>query len=241
MKITEESMRQQLSSQTPPPEREPEPKRGELEKLKAMCWKDRLWYVWAYYKVHMALVLAGILILHVMATSLYRSTFHTALHCMVINSYSQEEIDFSVLEEDFARYLNLGKKDLVTAETGYITFGDNASEVSYANLAKISALVFSKDLDIIIGDKDTIGHFASLDGFVDLEQQLSSELLPLVKGRLFYAVGEDGIKRAVAVDISNTAFVADSHIGIDPPLLGIIINTEHRDNTDALIRYILAP
>lgn len=240
MKITEESMRQQSSPQPAPPKPEPEPKRSELEKLKAMSRKDRLWYIWAYYKVHMALVLVAVLLLHVVATSLYRGTFHTALHCMVINS-SQGEIDFSLLEEDFAGYLNLGKKDLITAETAYITFGDNASEVSYANLAKISALVFSKDLDVIIGDKDAVNHFASLDGFVDLEKDLSPELLSLVKERLFYAAGEDGTKRAVAVDISGTAFVTDSHIGLDPPLLGIIINTEHRDNTDALIRYILAP
>lgn len=241
MKITEESMRRQSSPQPDPPKPEPEPKRSELEKLKAMSWKDRGWYIWAYYKVHMALALAAILLLQVVVTSLYRSTFDTVLHCMIINSYSQEETDFSVLEEDFAQYLNLGKKDLISAETAYITFGDNASELSYANLAKISALVFSKDLDVMIGDEEAIHHFSSLDGFIDLEQELSPELLSLVQDRLFYAVGGDGAEHAFAIDISQTAFAADVHLGQTPPLLGIVVNTEHRDHTDALIHYILAP
>ena len=153
MKITEESMHPQSAPQTPPSDPKPAPLKSELEKLKAMCWKDRLWYIWAYYKVHMALVFVAILILQVVATSLYHSTFSTALYCIIINSYSQEETRFSVMEEDFAQYLNLDKKELITVETAYMTYGDNASELSYANMAKISALVFSKDLDIIIGDK----------------------------------------------------------------------------------------
>lgn len=241
MKITEESMRQQENPQPPEPRPEPEPERSELEKLKAMSWKDRAWYIWAYYKVHMALVVVAILVLQVVFTSLYQSTFHTALHCIIINSRSQEEIDFTPLEEDFAAYQNLGKKDLVQAESDYITYGDQASELSYATLAKISALVFSQDLDVIIGDEETVDHFVSLGGYLDLEKELSPELLALVQDRLFYAAGEDGIERAYAVDIGGTAFAASTHLGQEPPLLGIICNTTHRDNTDALLRYILAP
>lgn len=88
MKITEESMNQQNLPQEPVPKPESEPKRSELEKLKAMSWKDRVWYIQAYYKVHIALVIAVLLILQVVATSLYHSTFRTALYCMIINSQS---------------------------------------------------------------------------------------------------------------------------------------------------------
>lgn len=241
MKITEESMRQENMPKEPVPKPEPEPKRSELEKLKAMSWRDRAWYIWAYYKVHMGLVVVALLIFQVVATSIYQSTFTTALYCIVINSQSEEEIDFSPLQEDFAGYLGLGKKDRITAESNYITYGDNASELSYATLAKISALVFSQDLDLMIGDTDTIHHFAGLNGYVDLEKDLSPDLLALVQDRLFYAADENGTPYACAVDISGTAFAADTHLGQAPPLLGIITNSARRDHTDALIRYIFAP
>ena len=240
MKITEESMNQQNSPQDPAPKPESEPKRSELEKLKAMTWKDRAWYIWAYYKVHIGLIIAALLILQAAATSLYHSTFHTALYCIIINSQSQEEINLAPIQEDFAQYLNLGKKDLINAESNFITYGDNASELSYATMAKVSALVFSKDLDIIIGDTATVRHFASLDGYIDLEKDLSPELLSLVQDRLFYAVREDGSEYACAIDISSTSFSSDIHLGQDPPLLGIIINSTRRENADALIRYIFS-
>ena len=108
-------------------------------------------------------------------------------------------------------------------------------------MAKVSALVFSKDLDIIIGDTATVRHFASLDGYIDLEKDLSPELLSLVQDRLFYAAREDGSEYACAVDISNTPFAAEIHLGQNPPLLGIIINSTRRENADALIRYIFSP
>lgn len=241
MKITEESINQQNHPREPVPRPDPEPKRSELEKLKAMSWKDRAWYIWAYYKVHIALIIAALLILQVVATSLYRSTFHTALYCMIINSQSQEEIDLDPIQEGFAQYLSLGKKDLINAESNFITYGDNANELSYATMAKVSALIFSKDLDIIIGDTDTIRHFASLDGYIDLEKGLSPELLSLVQDRLFYAAREDGSEYACAIDISGTSFASDIHLGQDPPLLGIIINSDRRENADALIRYIFSP
>lgn len=241
MKITEESMRQQEAPQEPSPRPEPEPRPGELEKLKAMSWKDRVWYIWAYYKVHMALAVAALLILQVVATSIYQSTFSTALYCIIINSQSSEEVNFAPLQEDFARYLGLGKKELINVESNFIAYGDNASELSYAILAKISALVFSKDLDVIIGDTDTIDHFATLNGYLDLEKELPPELLSLVQDRLFYAAGEDGAEYACAIDISGTSFASETHLGQEPPLLGIIINSDQREHTEALIRYIFAP
>ncbi len=241
MKITEESMRQQSNPQPPVPKPEPEPERSELEKLKAMSWRDRAWYIWAYYKVHMALIVVAVLILQVVATSIYRSTFDTVLSCMVVNNASQEEIDFSPLQEGFASFQNLSKKELINAESVFVTYGDSASELSYATMAKISALIFSKDLDIMIGDEETIRHFAALSGYLDLEKDLSAEFLALVQDRLFYAEGEDGSLHAYAIDISGTDFAADTHLGQESSLLGIVSNTTRREHTDALLRYILTP
>lgn len=234
-------MHQQEHPQELPPKPEPAPRRSEWEKLKTMTWKDRVWYIWAYYKIHMFLGIIALFLLQVVATSLYSRTFNTVMHCMIINCYSQQEINLSLLEEDFAQYLNLGKKEIITAESSYITYGDDATELSYVTLAKISALVFSKDLDVIIGDQATIEHFSALNGYVDLETELPPDVLALVKDRLFYAAGEDQTKRAYAIDISGTAFASHAGLGHTPPLLGIISNSERKEYSMNLIRYIFAP
>lgn len=49
----------------------------EKEKLKHMSWKDRIWYIWEYYKFHMLLAFIAMVILWVIGTSLYRQSFIT--------------------------------------------------------------------------------------------------------------------------------------------------------------------
>lgn len=240
MKITEESMRQQNNPPEPEPPREPERKRTELEKLKAMSWRDRVWYILEYYKLHMLGAAIVVFILFAIGTSFYEKSFQTAFYCLIFNSRSEtgEEVDFAPLQEDFARYLGLGKKDRVNVESLYVSFGEDTSELGYANMAKVSALVYSQDLDIMIGDEDTIRYFQAMNGYVDLEETLPPELLALVEDRLFYAPTEDGTERPCGIDLSGTAFAEKMRLGQTPPLLAIISNSVRRENTDALIRFI---
>lgn len=250
MKITEESMRRQKAlengellqpEEMPVAEIKPEPKRSEREKLKNMSRKDQLWYIWTYYKLHMlAVVIVGFLI-YTVTTAAYRSTFSTALHCICINSRSESELNFTPLEQDFSTWLGLGKKDTITAETAFISYGDQATDYSYANMAKISAMVAAQDLDVLIADQESIDHYASFGGQLDLTEALPPELLTLVQDRLYETAGEDGILHAYAIDLSDTEFASACGFAQKPPLLGIINNSARIDNAVALIRYIFDP
>lgn len=238
MKITEESMKQTQPVQTPPPE---EPKLTEREKLRNMSRKDRLWYIGTYYKFHMAAVLIGLIVVYIIASSLYGRSFTTSLYCMVINSRSETALNTDLLEQDFSDYLGLSKKELITVEPTYISYGDQATQYSYAAMAKITALISSKDLDIIIGDQETIDYYASMGGFLDLEQSLPPELLFLVQDRLYQTDGDDAAPHAFAVDLNGTSFASDFGLAQTPPLLAVIMNTTRTDNVQSLLRYIFDP
>lgn len=244
MKITEETMRQQALAEagqadTPRPSAPPEePKPGELEKLRAMSWKDRFWYIGAYYKFHILAVFVALFVASAVGTALYQSTFDTALYCFFLNSRGEQPVNAAPLEEDFAAYLNLGKKDEIITESGFISFDDAASEYAYAMMAKISALVMAHDLDVVIADPMCIDHYASLDAFLDLETFLPAEFLDETGARLYYAETGTGGETAVALDLSGTAFAQASGLQQDPPLLSIISGSQRQDNVLALIEYI---
>lgn len=237
MKITEESMNQQPPV-SPRPE---EPKLSEREKLKNMSRSDRAWYIWAYYKFHILGVVILLFLLYIAGSSIYRTTFKTALHCIYVNSRSESGVNFTPLEEDFAAWLGLGKKDLIVAETAFISYGNDATNFSYANMAKITALVSTNDLDVMVCDQESLDHYAELDGFLDLEQVLSPEVLNLVQNRLYSCPGSDGSSHAYAIDLTGTDFASRSGLAQTPPLLGIVTTTQRMENTEALIRYIFAP
>ncbi len=242
MKITEESLKQneQTSpvSQTDTPVVE-EPK-SEREKLRAMSGRDRLWYIWAYYKFHMLGVLIAIGVIWGIGTAMYQKSFDTALYCVYLNNRSETELDTAPLEQDFAEYLGLGAKELISTESTYISYGEDATEFSYASMAKITALVAAKELDIIIGDRENTEHYASMNGLSDLTEELPPETLDLVREHLIYAVGSDGTEYACGISLAGTWFAEESHLAQDPPILSLISNSTHKDTVIALIHYIFA-
>lgn len=246
MKITEESMKQpsqDIQGSAPSKDAPPAPmhEKSEKEKLKSMSVRDRAWYVWAYYKFHILAAVVAVVLLFNIGSAMYRSSFDTVLYCIYLNSRGETEVDPAPLEQDFAKRLEMGKKDLIATEISYISFGDNATDYSYASMAKISALGASRELDIIIGDEESTIHYASLNALLDLEATLPPDILSLVKEHLYYAENESGENLACAIDLSGTDFAKKSNLSQDPPLLTVMANSRHIDTAEALIRYIFEP
>lgn len=241
MRITEESMKQtsgELPVENQDAKKPEEPHLTEREKLRSMNLKDKLWYIWNYYRFHMIAAVLAVVVAVNVGTVVYHSTFHTALHCMIINSRDEEGFQAAPLEQDFASWAGLGKKDEIISETTFLSFGDDVSEYIYASMAKISALVAAKDLDVMICDEETLNHYSSMDGYLDLETVLPEDILNLVKDRLYYTENGDGTRHAYAIDISGTAFAEDSNIQLSPALFGIVSNSTRTDMSLALLRYI---
>lgn len=240
MKITENSL-------TPPnlptePDIAPAPPEplSEREKLKNMSGKDKVWYIWEYYKFPIFGVILAIALIWTVAGSVYRSSFETVLHCMYLNNQA-EELNTAPLDEGFAAYLDLGKKQMIITESTYITYGDNVSEFTYASMAKISALIAAKDLDIIICDQENFEHYASMGGALDLEEVLPAQLLAYATSRLEYASNENEQSHAYGINLSDTEFAAQSNLTQDPPILLIVSNSTRTETAVALLDYILAP
>lgn len=212
--------------------------REETKKLKEMSAQDKLWYIWEYYKFHIAGVLAAVLVVYIIATSIYNSTIHPGLYCMILNNQAARELDTSILEEDFHDLMGFGKKEPVYVESMFITYGDRATEYSYASMAKVSALVASRELDVITGDRENIDHYTALDGLADLRQLLPADILSAVEDRLLYAQDSTGQSVATSLDISQTEFARSLPLTDEAAGLAVINNSTHTDTAIALIRYI---
>ena len=62
---------------------------NEKRKLKEMSRQDKLWYIWEYYKFHIAAVIGVIFLIYIIGTSIYNSTKETMVYCAVVNNYSE--------------------------------------------------------------------------------------------------------------------------------------------------------
>ena len=212
----------------------------EKAKLKNMSWQDRVWYIWEYYKIHIAVIGIGFLFLYLVWTIAYNSTFTTRLSYAVVNDSNPETAGLEALDQAFKAYMGYGKKDKVELNSSLrIDTDGRASELGYASMAKISALVASDDLDMIITDEATIRYYMELGAFIDLAQFLPAELWQQVKDHVLYAEDAQGQSVPCGVDLIQTRFCEKTGVAISPCYVGIITDPVRSDAVIDWLRFVL--
>lgn len=213
---------------------------NERQKLKNMSWKDRAWYVWEYYKFHLLAVILVIGVLSTIGTMIYRQTFTTRLSVAIINDRSAGASSSALLESELREYLGCGKKDLIEInESLMVDFNEEStSQYGYATLAKISALVASKSLDVVIGDQSAIDHYETVSAYQNLEELLPPELYERVKDHIYRAKDGEGNLTPVALSLEDTALGEKTGIIMDPPYLAVIQSSPHKEAALQMIEYL---
>ena len=213
---------------------------NERQKLKNMSWKDRAWYVWEYYKFHLLAVILVIGVLSTIGTMIYRQTFTTRLSVAIINDRSAGASSSALLESELREYMGCGKKDLIEIIEGLmVDFNEEStSQYGYATLAKISALVASKSLDVVIGDQSAIDHYETVSAYQNLEELLPPELYERVKDHIYRAKDGDGNLTPVALSLEDTALGEKTGIIMDPPYLAVIQGSPHKEAALQMIEYL---
>ena len=214
--------------------------RKEREKMKKMSKNDLVWYIWEYYKLHMLAALGVLLVIYLIVNMIYHSTFDTRLSYVVINNASMEPVDLEPFNAKFKEYMNYGKKDLISSEASLVMqHGQRTSELEYASMAKVSALVASQDLDLMITDQLNIDHYMGLDAFFNLEEFLPDDLWQLAKDFVYYAADSEGRQIACAIDLNSTAFPAETGVSITPCYVGVISGSGRTDTALSWLRFVL--
>lgn len=212
----------------------------EREKLKNMTPKDKAWYIWEYYKIHIFVLIGLFFVFYLIGDILYNKTFTSQLSYVVINNANPQGTSFEEFNEEFKTYMEYGKKDLIESDGSVvIRYGDRISEMEYGNMAKISALVAAQDLDIIIGDQLNIDHYAQLDGFKNLQETLPPDLWQQVEPYVYYGKNEAGEDIPCAVDIRGSSFCEKTGVVIEPCYFAVINNTERIDTVISWLRFVL--
>lgn len=213
---------------------------AEKQKLKNMSPRDRVWYIWEYYKLHLLALLLGIGALWTIGTMIYRQSFTTSLSIAVINDNAGGASSTAVLESELREALGCTKKQLIEVNEGLsVNFGDESiSQYGYATLAKISALVASQSLDVVIADKSAIDHYETVNAYQNLDEYLPPQLYDRVKDFIYTAKDEQGVLRPVAISLEDTPLAAKTGIVMNPPYLAVIAGSPHKEAALVMIEYL---
>ncbi|MCL1998123.1 MAG: hypothetical protein FWG65_05070 [Turicibacter sp.] len=190
----------------------------ELEKLREMSLRQKLDYIWEYYK------------LHIIGTAIFASLAGMVINDMVINPppTSALTIGWLVGNESDERLSELadvleptivGYNEIVSVVNFTLT---NTFQLDIARQTLFAAMTTAAELDIIIGDLAVGGRDSERlppDVFKDLEA-LFYEAGVSTEGLLFY----DGVAFAIALE--KSPIFTELGFDYEGRYFGVIINSE---------------
>ena len=230
----------------------------ELQKIKPLSFSDRLWYIWQYYKFHIAVCMGIIALICMLVTVITNAQKETVLSGIILN-VEHNPVNASYLEDSYLDYLGESPKHAVVSLRTDMTIdvsGESGDLQSSYNLQILSALLSAGTEDFLLCTADTIFYVQQISGGIiaDLSQVLSedtfqtfeNEGLILESNQFVYledgsiAITEDLFP--AAIDISGTHFIEGYGIAENTPVyLCFLQNSPTPEHFATMVDYLFYP
>lgn len=183
--------------------------------LKPMSWKQRLEYLWMYYKEYAFLAGLALVAVALVVTMAISRSKETLVSGMMVN-INMDPVGMHYMTEGYQNELAPGDKKHVV-ELDYTNVGDmldpEFGETSYYSSQILLARVSGQMLDYMILDKFAMEYYIAQEVYLDLSKFFTPEELAELEsqGRVIYAMQEgDTVRWPIAIVITDIPFVKDN-------------------------------
>ena len=210
--------------------------------MAGMSWKDKLEYLWTYYKWVLAVAAGVILLICIVVSSIMNKSVTTLYGGTIINAELSEEGEAYLTDDWFEHLGGVDKKEKVELTTSY--YNDLSTtqdpEADAAAAMRVTAMVAAKELDYVIMDELSFNYYKKATIFSSLEEVLSQELIDELNDRIvYYTDEEEGVTYPIALDITDTTFVQDCIHGSKTLYIAFPGNTDRTERNDQFLEYLL--
>lgn len=156
--------------------------KNKKQKIKEMSWKDRLWYLWAYYKIPLIACIFILFILFETGSWIYRNMQDTMLYCVVINELDTSSSAIASIQSEFESRNGFDKNWRQTTEFDCsMAMGATSEELSdffysSASTIKLESLVATNSIDVLITVPVMADYYKDQNLYMDLTTLLPSNL-----------------------------------------------------------------
>ena len=156
--------------------------KNKKQKIKEMSWKDRLWYLWAYYKIPLIACIFILFILFETGSWIYRNMQDTMLYCVVINEPDTSSSAIASIQSEFESRNGFDKNWRQTTEFDCsMAMGATSEELSdffysSASTIKLESLVATNSIDVFITVPVMADYYKDQNLYMDLTTLLPSNL-----------------------------------------------------------------
>lgn len=206
----------------------------ETRKLLDLDWKQKLEYIWNYYKLWIIGIVSFLAITTFLIVRISTNVEGNWLYGMFANTFADVGTG-SELWEDFAEYADLDLKEKkleFNAEVYFDYLKNQAKGNDYYNA--FVALTDGGILNFITMEPDSLEALAQSGRLTDLRLDRCKELLERYSDRLIWFQGQEG-PIPVGFDVSDSILITKYHIYPERCAIGICA---HSENLDVLARFL---
>lgn len=210
----------------------------EKEKLSKMNTKEKMGYIWEYYKFWIIGILAAFTLIYGIVDAQIENAKPTYLYLTLVNS-SMVSSGENTLMEDFASYAGIDQsKTKLNLDTSIQMDALVSDEYSMNSSAKMFAQFAAKTIDATVMNKDMIDFFNDKDAFDDLKTLLPADFYEAHKDRFITGTDSEGKEYICALDISDSVIFQKTNSYAETPYFSIIVNSENKDNSIQFLEYL---
>lgn len=213
--------------------------REQNAKLKGAPLKDKLMYFKDYYLLTtIAVIIIGAFVFSLGYTML-TAPRDTAFGAFFYNDTGDSSN--TGLIDSFVAYMGIDTSKQNAYIDSSMTFSSDITDYnSYTELEKAMAVITAHELDVIVGDTDTIDYFAECEFLNDITAVLPEDLLKSYEDRLYYAeIGSSEQLTPVGVYVSDSPKLNEYHYYVDKePIFSFIVNSNNIDTAIEFLRYL---
>ncbi|MCI8658810.1 MAG: hypothetical protein HFG54_00980 [Lachnospiraceae bacterium] len=209
------------------------------ETLKALSLRQKLGFIFDYYKGLFFLAFILLLLLFYIGDMLWQSHRVIDLQGFFVND-RQNLFPAGELIRDFSAYQHTPRGHRIAFEDSLYVDLDSGSEYHAASQGKIVAYTAARELDFLVAPKELALYYAKSFPLYDLEQLLADEpdLLARVQADLITAKDGNGTAKACCLELKASRFLKNpAYDGTDSYCLLVLSYTPHTQAMVSFLRY----
>lgn len=231
---------------------QPRKEQTEKEKLRDMTLKNKILYIWDYYRVQGFITLAVLIMLGYFIYSVAVPKPEVRLSVAMINN----TVDPTLLDDlsnQFATHLKLNEQK-ETVDINYSFHFNSTSSYAMSQRQALFTYIAASEIDVIIAPKSVFSGYAYNGYFKKLSDLIPTDLYSSLTDYFFesnqesnpknevygiYLTESDFYMKAFGMDKETNEAVLEKYFSnSDPYVIGILTNSKHKENATEFIRYL---
>lgn len=211
--------------------------------MENMTYGEKLNHIWTYYKWILVVVLILIMAVSVLLASVENKRKITLLGGVTVNVELSEE-GRAYLSDDYLQIVGTGNKR-ETLPLSHTNIGDINDTMlyqdNYYSVMSLLALCTNHEVDYLLLDQTGFEAMLVQKAYLKLEEiYTADEIAAMGEDAIYAQMNEEENPSAVAIDITDTAFVQD-HIDVkDKVYFVYVANSIRLEECRAFYDYLLA-